>query len=315
MADFFDGEASRAQFRRKIEWYGKRFGERPEIYGWELWNEINAVSGGDYMAWTRLMLPELHRVFPRNMAMQSLGSFDSDRVRNNYRAHSTMEGNDIAQVHRYLDLGASLDVCKGPVDVLAADAVRELLSYHPGRPVILAESGAVEPKHAGPFKLYANDRQGMLLHDILFAPFFAGAAGPGQIWHWDAYVAANNLWYHYGRFAQVVRGLDPAAEAFDPVMAQHDRLRVYVLRGRHTVLAWCRDSKNTWESELKNGEKPDVLKGVRVDLSQALAGRRMAPARVYDPWADRWSEAKVRNGRVKLPEFSRSVVIRLADSR
>jgi len=123
IADFFDGEPSRAQFRGKIEWYAKRFGSRPEIYGWELWNEINAVNGnGDYMAWTRLMLPELHRAFPRNLAMQSLGSFDSDRWRERYRSHSTMEGNDIAQVHRYLDLGAKLEVCHGPVDVLAAQS-------------------------------------------------------------------------------------------------------------------------------------------------------------------------------------------------
>jgi hypothetical protein len=251
------------------------------------------------------------------MAMQSLGSFDSDRVRDRYRSHSAMEGNDLAQVHRYLDLGASLEVCHGPVDVLAADAVRELLSYQPGRPVILAESGAVEPRHAGPFKLYAADREGMLLHDILFAPFFAGAAGAGQIWHWDSYVAANNLWYHFGRFAQVVRGLDPAAEGFEPLMAPHDRLRVYVLRGRHTVLAWCRDSKNTWESELKNGEKPEVLKGAAVNLAQLLQNRQVRSVRVYDPWTDRWSDGKVRNGQVALPEFSRSTVIRmaLADSR
>jgi hypothetical protein len=314
MADFFDGEASRAQFRKKIEWYEKRFGDRPEIYGWELWNEINAVSGtGDYMAWTQSMLPELHRAFPRNLSMQSLGSFDSNRVRERYRTLSTMPGNDVAQVHRYLDLGASLDVCKGPVDILAADAVRELLSYEPGRPVILAESGAVEPKHAGPFKLYAADREGMLLHDILFAPFFAGAAGAGQIWHWDAYVAANNLWFQFGRFAQVVRGLDPASEAFEPTMAPHERLRVYVLRGRHTVLVWCRDSKNTWESELKNGEKPEVLKGLTVDLSKAVAGKKLRSMRIYDPWADRWSDTKVKKGLVALPAFSRSIVIRLAN--
>ncbi len=313
MADFFDGEPSRALFRSKIEWYSKRFGDRPEIYAWELWNEINAVNGkGDIMAWTELMLPELHRAFPRNMAVQSLGSFDSDSQRERYRALSTMAGNDIAQVHRYLDLGAHLEVCHGAVDVLTADAVRTLLSYHPGRPVILAESGAVEPGHAGPFKLYAADHEGMLLHDILFAPFFAGAAGPGQIWHWNNYVADNHLWYHFGRFAEVVRGLDPPAEAFEPVMAPHDRLRIYVLRGRHTVLAWCRDGNNTWESELKNGEKPEVLKETKVNLKAALAGRRVRSARFFDPWANRWSEAKVHNGELTLPDFSRSLVIRMS---
>ena len=32
IADFFDGERSRAQFRKKIAWFASRFGERPEIY-------------------------------------------------------------------------------------------------------------------------------------------------------------------------------------------------------------------------------------------------------------------------------------------
>ncbi len=311
IADFFDGEASRAQFRRKIAWYRERYGDQPIIYGWELWNEVNAVRGGDYLAWTEAMLPELHSAFPKNMAMQSLGSFDAARVRDAYRRHSTMPGNDLAQVHRYLDLGASLEVCKGPVDVLAADAVRELRSYEPRRPVILAESGAVEPRHSGPFKLYAADRQGILLHDILFAPFFAGAAGPGQIWHWDVYVAANNLWWQFGRFAEAVGGLDPAAEGFEPSMIEHERLRVYLLRGQQTLLAWCRDKNNTWESELRDGRKPEPVKGASIDFSAALKGARAASSRVYDPWTGRWRKAAVRGGRVRLPDFSRSIVVNL----
>ncbi len=311
IADFFDGEASREQFRRKIRWYSERYGDQPIVYGWELWNEINAVRDGDYMAWTQAMLPELQRAFPKNMVMQSLGSFDTDGVRERYRQHSRMQGNVVAQVHRYLDLGAALEVCHGPVDVLAADAVRELLSYDPGRPVILAESGAVEPKHSGPFKLYAKDRDGTLLHDILFAPFFAGAAGPGQIWHWDSYVAPNNLWWQFGRFAETVRGLNPPTEGFEPAMVEHPRLRVYVLKGRRTVLAWCRDTRNTWESELQRGERPEVLRGLEVDFATALAGRKTGKARVYDPWTGRWQAAKLKAGKVKLPAFSRSLVIRV----
>ena len=131
--------------------------------------------------------------------------------------------------------------------------------------MILAESGAVEPRHSGPFKLYGADRQGTLLHDILFAPFFAGAAGPGQIWHWDAYVDRNDLWWHFGRFAEVVKGIDPAAEAFTPSLVPHDRLRVYRLDGRHTTLLWCRDSRNDWRSELERGEAPAVLSGISIE--------------------------------------------------
>ncbi|HWR53772.1 MAG TPA: cellulase family glycosylhydrolase [Bryobacteraceae bacterium] len=305
IADFFDGAASREQFRKKIAWFGRRYGSRPEVYGWELWNEINAVRGGDYMAWTEAMLPELRRAFPKNLAMQSLGSFDTAGVRDLYRRHSRMPGNDLAQVHRYLDLGADLDICKGAVDVLAADAVRELRGYDAGRPVILAESGAVEPKHSGPFKLYAADRAGIILHDILFAPFFAGAAGTGQIWHWDSYVAANKLWMHFGRFAAAVRGVDPVAERFEAVMIPHERLRVYALKGRRTLLAWCRDARNTWETELRDGDSPERLDGIEIPID------RTGGVSVYDPWTGEWSKAQRSAGRVRLPAFQRSAVIRV----
>ena len=306
ITDFFDGEESRAQFRKKIQWYSQRYGDNPVIYGWELWNEINAVQGGDVLGWTEAMLPELHKAFPKNLAMQSLGSFDRDRSREMfYRPVSLMPGNDVAQVHRYLDPGAELAVCHGPVDILAVDAVRELRSYKPGRPIILAESGAVEPSHSGPSHLYAKDRAGIILHDILFAPFFAGAAGGGQIWHWEEYVDANNLWYHFGRFAEAVRDLDPPAEAFEPTIIEHPRLRVYLLKGKRTWLVWCRDSRNDWQSELERGEAPEVLAGVTVDLGREGSGR------VYDPWSGKWTAVKLIDGKILLPDFSRSLVVRL----
>jgi len=106
-----------------------------------------------------------------------------------------------------------------------------------------------------------------------------------------------------------VRGLDPPAEAFQPAMLEHDRLRIYVLKGRRTLLAWCRDKHNTWEAELKNGEKPEVLRGLSVDLRTALGGRNPRRVRVYDPWPGDWSSGKMRKGTLQLPPFSRSIVV------
>ena len=306
--DFFDGTASRELFKKKLAWFAHRFGSNPTVFGWELWNEINAVQGGDYMAWTEFMLPELHRLFPHNLAMQSLGSFDRDTVRPSYQRLATMPGNDVAQVHRYLDLGALLTVCHGPMDVLAADAVRELLAAHPGRPVLLAESGAVEPSHSGPFKLYDKDKDGILLHDVLFAPFFAGAAGPGHIWHWDAYVAKQRLWWQFGRFAEVVKGLAPPAEHFEPEMLPHPRLRVYVLNGRHTVLLWCRDAQDTWQRELAEGKPPDTVADALLELGSLKLGK--ADAQIYDPWENQWSSTPITGDKIALPPFKRSLVVR-----
>lgn len=311
IADFFDGPGSRERFTKKLDWLAGRFGNRPEVFGWELWNEINAVQGGDFMAWTESMLPQLKQRFPANLCMQSLGSFDTDAVRSIYRRLAVMPGNDVAQVHRYLDLGARLEVCHGPVDVLAAEAVRELLATRPHRPVLLAESGAVEPRHTGPFKLYDRDTAGTILHDVLFAPFFAGAAGPGHIWHWDRYVAQNNLWWQFARFTEAVRDLDPPAEHFEPAMLSHGRLRVYALKGRRTALLWCRDSRNTWQSELAENKPPEILRHLRLTLTSLSLDAFPPEAETYDPWQDRWQPATIDGGTLILPLVQRSIVVRI----
>ncbi len=311
MVEWVNSPACRARYKGKYDFFAKRYGCDPIVFGWELWNEMNAVSGGDVMGWTAEMLPELHARFPENLCMQSLGSFDRDRARGLYETICRMSANDVAQVHRYLDLGAELEVCRGPVDLFAADAVRELQAFGVKKPILLAESGAVEPRHSGPFKLYEKDRDGLILHDVLFAPFFAGAAGPGHIWHWDAYVAKNDLWPHFGRFAQAVAGIDPPAEAFEARTVEHPRLRILVLRGKRTVLAWCRDKQVTWQSALAEGRAPETLHGLTVALPLPAAAGRGVAVSAYDPWTGQKSVLKVSEGNVALPGFSRSLVVRL----
>jgi hypothetical protein len=309
--DFFQGTESREQFKRKLDWYADRYGDDPTIFAWELWNEMDTVRGEGYMEWTELMLTELKRRFAKNLATQSLGSFDTGSKRARYRRLCLMANNDLAQVHRYLDLGASLDVCKGPVDILAADAVRELVTFDRNKPVLLAEGGAVEPRHTGPFKLYQKDKAGIILHDVIFAPFFAGAAGTGQSWHWDHYVAAMNLWFHFDRFAEAVKDIDPPAERFVPMQLDHMRLRIYALRGEHTFLAWCRDKQNTWQSELAEDEAPSEVRNARVHLPHLGKHLRATPVLFYDPWSNRWIESTVEGHKLRLPAFRRSLVVKL----
>jgi len=309
--DFFQGQKSRDQFKKKLAWYANRYGSDPAIFAWELWNEMDTVKGKGYMEWTEEMLAELQRFFPKNMATQSLGSFDNDSKRERYRRLCLMGDNDFANVHRYLDLGAALEVCKGPVDVLAADAILEMQNFKPAKPILLAESGAVEPSHSGPFKLYQKDKAGLILHDIVFAPFFAGAAGTGQNWHWDQYVAANNLWFQFDRFAEAIKGIDPPAEAFEPIRVEHPRLRIYVLKGRHTLLAWCRDKQNTWKTELAEGKPPETVENAVVSLPEMAEKSNQTTVRFYDPWSKRWIQGQIKGNSITLPDFTRSIVVKM----
>jgi hypothetical protein len=309
-ADYFLGEAGKAHYRRKLAWYAERYNCDPIIFGWELWNEMDAVRVNVWEPWSAEMLPELHRLFPQNLAMQSLGSYDHESKRESYQRLCNLPGNDVLQVHRYLDLGAAWKICHGPVAVLAAEAVKDLRSFGIPKPILLAESGAVEPSHTGPFKLYPKDRAGIILHDVLFAPFFVGAAGPGHIWHWEVYVDKNDLWWHFGRFAAVVRDLDPPGERFAPAEIDHPRLFVYALRGIRTTLIWCRDKHNTWQTELAEEKPPEILRGLLLPLPKEWKLEKANSIRCYDPWTDRWQEIELTNP-LRFPDFQRSLVIHI----
>ncbi|MFA6286738.1 MAG: hypothetical protein WC661_05070 [Opitutaceae bacterium] len=309
MADFLDNPECRRRYLKKLDRLAGRYAGHPAIFGWELWNEMNAVAAAGWLEWTRAMLPELRRRFPRHLVMQSLGSFDCEAQRAAYAACARLPVADLAQVHRYLDPGAELTVCRGPMDALCADAVSELRRMAPGSPVILAECGAVEAHHARPSDLYERDREGVLLHDMLFAPFFAGAAGPGQSWHWDFYVERHALWWHFGRFARAISGFDPIEERAEPLFWETPRLRVHALRGRRRSLLWLRDKESDWDSELVAGRPPAPASGLLLSLPPTLGG----PAGVdfYEPWSDRWQSGGHVGLPLKLPEFLRSLVVRL----
>ena len=278
-------------------------GDSPTVMCWELWNEINCIGSwrDDVGPWSDRMLAALRDLFPRQMTVQNLGSFSGPSIYVYYDYLGRIPLNDFMQIHRYLDPGAELDVCRGPMDVIAADSVRELLDRRPDRPAILAEVGAVKANHAGPSELYAKDKQGMLLHDEIFAPFFAGSAGSGQPWHWDhQYIDGNNLWWHFSRFAEAVKGVDPASEHFRPFHTETHRLRIWGLRGARTTFLWCRDKANTWESELVRGEAPATISGEKIPFAKGM--------RCYLPWENRWVDVE-KGG--TLPDFTRSIVVRL----
>ncbi|MPM70387.1 hypothetical protein SDC9_117342 [bioreactor metagenome] len=252
------------------------------------------------------MLRELHAIFPNQLALTNLGSFSGPAAYQIYDRMGELPENDFMQAHRYLDPGAQLDVCRGPMDRLCADVVRELLDRRSDCPAILAEVGAVEAHHASYSRLYEQDKEGTLLHDMLFAPFFAGSAGCGQPWHWDyLYIEKHDLYWHFARFVRAIDGLDPVAEEFRVYYTETDDLRVYGLRGKTRSICWCRDKASDWSAELVGGREAKVLKGLEIPSDGA---KKM---RCYLPWEDRFTGAGELTDRAILPDFARSIVVYL----
>jgi hypothetical protein len=311
IAEFLTTPGGEAVYKRRLDALAERFSDSEAIMAWELWNEVNCTGPMEHWApWSERMLVELKKRFPHHLTVQSLGSFCSLQHHLYYDWLGQLPGNDFYQAHRYLDLGAAFDVCRGPMDILCADTIRELRDRNLKTPVILAEGGAVEPNHSGPSHLYAADTQGMILHDVLFAPFFAGSAAAGQCWHWEKYIAKNGLWWHFGRFAKAVAGIDPRAEDYQPFQRESRRLRLYGLRGRTHTLVWCRDKSNTWASELDGGQAPQTISGERMDV-RGLGLSAIRDASFYNPWTDAEGPLDLAGSQLVLPDFERSLVLRL----
>jgi len=197
------------------------------------------------------------------------------------------------------------------MDILAADAIYTMQAYNQNKPVLLAETGGVKQGHTGPHVAYAADKDGVMFHDVLFAPFFVGAAGPGHIWHWDAYVDMYDVWFQIQRFANAIKGVDPVIERFEPCRADQNGFRIYVLKGNNTSMAWIRDSENTWKNELIDGNAPKLLTNTSIDLSTIMTGKKTTKVEIYDPWKDEWSGQSTSGYEFSLPDFSRSLVLKI----
>lgn len=305
MADVFTNETCFDIYRAKARHVAEAVGQSDALIAVELWNEINSTGVPLEILgqWSDRMLSELGGLFPGKMTLQNLGSFSEPSGMICYDWMAAQKGNAFMQAHRYLDPGAAMDVCRGPMDVLCADSIRELLDRRPDVPAVLAETGAVEARHSGPSHFYQLDTKGLLIHDEIFAPFFAGSAGCGQPWHWDhQYIHQNRLWYHFRRFAKAVEGLDPVAEDFRPFHTETARVRVWGLRGRKTTVLWLRDKLATREALLENGQATPVVSKVRLPFSSSTGSYSW-----YLPWEDR----SVTATSPEAPEFTVSAVVRI----
>ena len=307
--DFFNTPKGKKLYLNRVAFLASKYANHPSILGWELWNEMNTVTfsegiEGD-LRWTKEMLPLVKSYFPNHLVMQSLGSFDNKQSQAYYIDFLSLPDNEIAQVHRYLDPGASWDICQAPMDSLASQAIVGLRDSIGDKPIILSEVGAVEAHHSGPSKLYEVDTLGVLLHDLLFAPFFSGSAAPGQSWHWQYYIEKNDLWWHFGRFSHVVKNINPIKEDYQPFFFVYENVRFYCLRGKTHTLVWCRDALSNWQTELIEKKQPESR---IIKLPVSFWEDSITEIQLYDPWKDIEKIIYLRNDSLVF-ECTRSVVL------
>ena len=254
--EWFTDEKWRAAWLKKVELLAWRFSGDPAIFMIELWNETNCTSP-EYVGWNERTLPEVKRLFPNHIVGNSLGSYDCAWAKNEY-ARFPWDKCDVVQMHRYIDQGAEAKECRESLIELLGRGIDDLA--RPDKPFIVAETGAVNDCHSGPFRYYPADDDGIIFCDAVYTPAFCGAAGTGFIWHWDErYVESKNLYRLFRPVSELFDGVDVTNENFEPIRYETSDAVLLHLRGKTTSLGYLRNKNYSWQSVLRDGADPQPI--------------------------------------------------------
>jgi len=309
MDTWFTDPEWQALWWRKVDALLARHGDDPVVMAWELWNEIDCCEVRDFAVardWTERTLRAVKTAAPRNLVTNSLGSFDCEQKLVPQRAFQ-MEEMDFQQVHRYLDMGAGLPVCQTDPALASVDAIQR--ARRTDRPILLAETGAVNDTHTGPFPYYFWDNDGIIFHDVTYPPLFAGAAGSGHIWHWDEYVDQKNLLPGFAALTAAVEGIAFDQEQFVPEDWSTPECWCLVLKGRTCTLGWLRNKADRWDHVLRDGNIADAIRFPAIP--DTCFGFSIENLGLFRPWPhDAPGTVTQLDGSFVLPDFRHGVIFR-----
>ncbi len=272
----------------KVLEFSKRYSGDTEIFAIELWNEMNCCGDG-YLEWNKEMLPKVKALFKDNMVVNSLGSLDSEKNIERYK-NFCWDKCDFKQVHKYLDQGAKLSDSRNNLIEVAKSGIEYIKSEN--QPAFLAETGAVNNCHSGPFKYYHADDRGIIFVDSVYTPLFAGAAGSGNIWHWDGrYVEGKNLYKYFKPLSDLICGVDFARENFSCCDLSDSDVYLLCLKGKNVTLGFIRNKTDNWKNTLRDMNEPTVIS----EKSYKTDGKSL---KLFPIWTDDTTSAILKNGEI-----------------
>lgn len=182
--DFFTNADALAHTRNRYRYAVARWGHQHCIAAWELFNEVDwtdqfASRKTDVAAWHINMAEFIRSIDPYRHLIST--SYAQDHFDPAVWQDARM---DFTQTHYYLGISNLEKALAHGIKTYAQDF---------RKPTINGEFGIT----TSGVDLTITDRQGVHVHNSLWASLFAGAFGAGMTWWWDSYIAPNNLYYHF----------------------------------------------------------------------------------------------------------------------
>ncbi len=195
--EFFTDPVALKAFKNRLRYIIARWGYSVNIMAWEIWNEVDLTDNYDSKkaaAWHKGVFAIIKKYDPYRHLLTT--SF-SNRFRD--PAVWKLEGLDFTQTHTY-DLKQEAEniyeLCESRIEGMQ-------------KPHIIGEFGIdAEARKVKD----SDDRDGVCLHNALWAGAFTLSFGAPLAWYWDRYVEDNNLYYQFSPLADFVRDIKWADE-------------------------------------------------------------------------------------------------------
>ena len=266
---FFTNPLSREMYRDKIRYVVGRWGYSPNIFAWELWNEIETVTSSEGVGqWCREMTSYLRAVDPwRHLVKSSAHHAWSPE-------YWGEDDGDLNDVHPYFGWAGD----EGPKNLGAFLPEFSSGVCATGRPFIIGETGIareVTTKYGLAGDLADQDVTCLHVHEALWGGLFSGAVGTGMVWWWDEHVDQHDAYHRFRAISNFVADIEFNHENFtrgEQASASTDQMRLLELEGKTTRLLWLRHRNLSWYSVAVEKIKLEPVRQATVTLSGLEAG-------------------------------------------
>jgi hypothetical protein len=196
--EFFTDPVALKLFQNRLRYIIARWGYSTNIMAWEVFNEADLTDNYDSdncAAWHKKVLAFIKKY---DVNRHLLTTSFSNRFKD--PAVWKLEDLDYTQTHIYdlkQEAEKTYEVCESRQDEIK-------------KPHIIGEFGVDTERDA---MKKVNDKDGICLHNVLWAGAFTLSFGAPLAWYWDHYVDDNNLYYHFGPLAEFVKDINWSDES------------------------------------------------------------------------------------------------------
>lgn len=291
----------------QIHKYLLHYKNDPVIMAFEVWDEIDLIDAPreDVLRFIKKAVEKIKEISPENMVTVGVGTLYSE---SDIKKQKEIFGNiDVSflQTKRFLNHTAELSECRENLQKMSGSAIERMATKD--KPLLLAETGAINPYSKKTFGLYSIDYRATILNDCAFTPFFKGAAGVGILSHVAEYIEPLNLYGCFKPFAQMLHNVKIHKQYFKPMEITRKKAKVYVLKGRSTTLIFVRAKDDEWQKLLNDPKRTGVIRGISLP---SFSGKT---ARVYPVFSEdaKYTEIALSADTFTLPPFKYGYFIKI----